>query len=92
MGFEKRHIAGIAITLLVSFIVVELLRGNTGESFSFDPTGLMRLISDFGIVITVIFLVVQLYIHLLWRFDPLCRIPVLKKEYIGTVAYVYVCI
>lgn len=89
MGFEKRHIAGIAITLLVSFIVVELLRGNIGESFSFDTTRLMRLISDFGIVVTVTFLVVQLYIHLLWRFDPLCRIPVLKKEYIGTVAYVY---
>lgn len=89
MGLEKRYVAGIAIIFLVSLTLVELLRGNIGEAFSFDSTGLIRLISDFGIVITVTFLAVQLYIHLLWRFDPLCKIPVLKKEYIGTVAYVY---
>lgn len=89
MSFEKRHLVGIAIIFLASLVLIEWIQGDFEEPLSFDSTGLTRVVSDFGIVITITFLATQLYTHLLWRFDPLCKIPILKKEYIGTVAYVY---
>lgn len=89
MNFQKRYVFGIVVVFLTSLTATELFRGNINEPLLFDQSGLIRILSDLGVVITVTFLLIQLYIHLLWRFDPLCKIPVLKKEYTGTVAYVY---
>lgn len=87
MHFQKRHVIGIVIVILGSFVMVECLRGGMGSPLTFDADGLMRVLSDFGAVVTITFFVAQLYVYLFWRFDPMRKIPVLKKEYTGTVAY-----
>lgn len=79
MSFEKRHLVGIAIIFLASLVLIEWIQGDFKEPLSFDSTGLTRVVSDFGIVITITFLATQLYAHVLWRFDSLCKIPILKK-------------